>query len=261
MFHHCFLVVVVVLVAVVHGQEDGSSMSPSDNNNNTTGCPDPLQAILATLDCVEQEDPVCASAGYDAANFKKLHNGRDTNTVIDSGGAYWSGAFALVDLSLEYNHKINVLDSPNQASLRYVETVTMATGAEFGLEPCDESPWGETYLQYEHALVTVNDDCQMVLWDQYGDNEEQSAVDNAAATILSDPAIQCVFGMLPAEACVTVIAIDCRSPPPTTTMNYTSCEEDPTTSTNGETSASLSSQTLRWSTVVGWFVSVISFSV
>ena len=203
---------------------------PFAGAQNSTACPDPLTAILATLECVSKEDPVCASAGYDADNFKKYHNGVDTNTVIDAGGNFWSGAFALLDISLEYDHMIN-LATPNQASIRYKEIVKMTTGAEFGVEqPCTISPWGDTYIQHEHALVTVNDDCKMVTWDQYGDNEEQSAVDKAAGLIVSDPLVQCTFGRLPPEDCVNVTAINCRptSPTPTETNGddmSSSCRE------------------------------------
>jgi hypothetical protein len=38
---------------------------------------------------------------------------------------------------------------------------------------------GEVFLQHETALVTVNSDCQIEVWDQYGDDAEQQAVDEA----------------------------------------------------------------------------------
>ena len=162
-------------------------------NKVTSICGDPLTEILKTLDCVEKKEVECASKGY-SPTFKKFHNGIDTNTVIDTDGSYWSTAFALLDIYLDYNHKINI--GPNQASIRYKETVVMTNGTSLGLpEAKTEHPYNATFYQYEHALVTVDDDCKMDLWDQYGDNEEQKAVDSAAFTILCD------FGFLPIEVC------------------------------------------------------------
>ena len=54
-------------------------------------CSDPIAAIIATIQCVEQSNATCASAGYDSTNFTKLHNGIDTNIIIDSGGAFGGG--------------------------------------------------------------------------------------------------------------------------------------------------------------------------
>lgn len=156
-------------------------------------CPDPLESILATLECITEEDATCASAGYHSDRFRKLHNGVDTNTTIDGGGAFWTAAFSFVDLHLDYDHQLNV--GPNQASIRYIETVTMTDGSAFGLPPSTEYPFGQVYWQHEHALVTVDDECKMILWDQYGDNEEQRVVDEATNAIL------CAIGMMPAEAC------------------------------------------------------------
>jgi len=158
-------------------------------------CPDPLAAILATMQCVEDEDADCASAGYDSDNFIKLHNSIDTKTVIDSTGAYWSGAFGLIDISLDYDYKENI--GPNKASIRYIEKVVMTDGSDYGFPPLDTYPFGAVIYQYEHALVTVDDDCRMTLWDQYGDNKEQDEVNVAADTIL------CTLNFITGEKCVT----------------------------------------------------------
>mmetsp|Transcript_18394 Transcript_18394/g.34137 ORF Transcript_18394/g.34137 Transcript_18394/m.34137 type:complete len:246 (-) Transcript_18394:370-1107(-) len=169
------------------------------NAENATACPDPLSAILAILKCVEEENVTCASAGYNSAKFTKLHNEVDTNTTIDAGGDFWTAAFALVDLSLDINHKMNI--GPNRASIRYVEVVNFTTGVEFGLPSSTEYPFGQSFVQHEHALVTVDNDCKMTLWDQYGDNEEQSAVDDTAAALLLEPAVQCAWGLMTPEEC------------------------------------------------------------
>jgi len=177
-------------------------MVAAQGQNSSSSCPDPLAAILATLDCIEQEDPVCASQGYNSTEFKKFHNGVDTMTVIDAGGGFWSISFTLVDLSLDFDFQQNV--GPNQASLRYVEVVNTTNGVQLSLPPCSEYPYGQTFYQHEHALVTVDDDCKMTLWDQYGDNREQAAVDKAVAAIVREPAFQCLVGILPPEACANV---------------------------------------------------------
>ena len=57
-------------------------------------------------------------------------------------------------------------------------------------------------MQHEHALVTVNADCKMIKWDQYGDNIEQEQVGVAVnATLPYLPLyLACVQGPN-AEAC------------------------------------------------------------
>lgn len=225
--------------------------------NVTSYCPDPLGSILATLDCVEREDAACASAGYNASLFRKLHNGVDTNTTIDEGGMYWMGAFWFVDLQLDYNHQA-ILETPNMVSLRYVEVVNMTTGVEFGFDACNEYPWGQSYLQHEHAIVTVNDDCQMILWDQYGDNQEQANVDNALDAILADPAVGCRLGMLPADECSDkALTITCEADASPTTAplpNATLKEKCPPLG-NIDSGAWRVSLVISWCTVaVGLFV-------
>jgi len=129
-------------------------------------CWRPVRAVLETLECVQSEDAACAADGY-APGFVKLHNGIDTNTVI-SGPEYWAGAFQLIDIDLDINHVARV--SRDEISLRYVETVTFITG--------------DVFYQHEHALITVDEDCKMTLWDQYGDNAEQKAIDDKVIEIL-----------------------------------------------------------------------------
>ncbi len=164
-----------------------------------SGCEDPLTAILDILQCVKDSDATCAALGYNTVEFKKLHNGIDTNTVID-GADYWEGAFSLISIDFSYDHTVNI--GPNMASIRYIEKVTFTDGTAFGLPPSSEYPWSAKMDQHEHALVTVDDDCKMVLWDQYGDNAEQTAVDDASAAMVGD---LCSKGIFPPEFC---------SPPP-----------------------------------------------
>jgi hypothetical protein len=120
-------------------------------------CEAPIRAVMNTMNCIEQEDAQCAFDGY-AEGFLKRHNAVDSSTVI-AGPGFWSGAFYLMDFKLEYDQILRI--GPNQISVRYIETLTVPDGVQF--------------LQHEHALVTVNSDCKITLWDQYGDNVEQDA--------------------------------------------------------------------------------------
>mmetsp|Transcript_14180 Transcript_14180/g.21640 ORF Transcript_14180/g.21640 Transcript_14180/m.21640 type:complete len:230 (+) Transcript_14180:183-872(+) len=143
-------------------------------------CEDPVAAILETLRCIEQEEVRCASAGYNQRVFRKLHNGIDTNTKI--GRFFWIGGFALLDFKLAIDHVYQI--APNQVGIRYVETVTTTDGSSLFLKPSNEFPFSQTFFQHEHALVTVDENCKMVLWDQTGDNKEQTDVDNVADDIV-----------------------------------------------------------------------------
>ncbi len=57
------------------------------------------------------------------------------------------------------------------------------------------------FYQHEHALVTVDDDCRMILWDQYGDNKEQENVEDALDAVLA--AVLCLDNVLPIDLCST----------------------------------------------------------
>lgn len=138
-------------------------------------CLDPLSAVMETLACIEAEDAECASKGY-ASTFKKFHNGiEDESAAGLDTPIYWGNAFFVVDLALDYNF-VDTVDV-NQISLRYVESVKTLDVSKYTLENTTKAgPESVTLYQHEHALVTVNDDCQMVQWDQYGDNKEQADV-------------------------------------------------------------------------------------
>lgn len=122
-------------------------------------CSNPVGAVEGLLNCIEREWPICAARGY-ARSFKKLHNTVDTETPRPNA-FFWWGAFLFVDFKLDVDH-IALVDD-NQVSVRYVETVKFRDGDEF--------------LQHEHALVTLDNNCRLTLWDQYGDNQEQAVVD------------------------------------------------------------------------------------
>jgi len=146
------------------------------------GCEDPLAAIMQTLQYIDDGDPVSSAKGY-AHGFRKIHNGVDTGLDFgDDPAAFWEISFLLISLSFSFDHQVNV--GPNMASIRYIEGVQFTDGTVFGLPASDEYPFNTSYVQHEHALVTVDDDCKMLLWDQYGDNAEQDAVDDNADAII-----------------------------------------------------------------------------
>ena len=137
-------------------------------------CADPAAASVATTNCWATRDPECIEAGYNGT-VKKIHNGvvvreADPRTV-ETANFFLS--FATFH-PFQYLHVSNVPNVDNLASIRYIETVTLTDGTNFGLsEPQTEYPYNYTYTQLEHALVTVTDDCKIALWDQVGDDKEQ----------------------------------------------------------------------------------------
>ncbi len=128
-------------------------------------CEGPMEVVLDTLECIENGYPLCSARGY-SSDFVKLHNTIDTDTDVP-GAVFWFGAFLFADFAFDIDHV--ALVDVDQVSIRYIETVNLA---------------GQEYVQHEHALVTVDDNCRMVLWDQYGDDAEQAEVDDAIAELL-----------------------------------------------------------------------------
>lgn len=128
-------------------------------------CPHPEEAILNTIDCIEWENAVCASAGY-APNFAMYHNGERTD--VEMSAVWWVGAFFVLDFQLDIHYMEQIDD--DQVLLEYVETVT--------------TNQGDVFLQHETAYVTLNSACQIEVWDQYGDDAEQQAVADAVAELV-----------------------------------------------------------------------------
>jgi len=56
--------------------------------------------------------------------------------------------------------------------LRFVEITIIATGTDLGMLPSTTYLFGQTSVQREQALVAVDDDCELKLWDQYGDTKK-----------------------------------------------------------------------------------------
>lgn len=64
-----------------------------------------------------------------------------------------------------------------------MQTVVVDDGSSFGLAPSSENPFGATIYQHEHALVDIDDDCQLLLGEQYSDDQEQADVGVAVADL------------------------------------------------------------------------------
>lgn len=96
----------------------------------------------------------------------------------------WSVVFLAFDFSFDFKFFNN--PNVNEASVRYVQTITTTDGEPYGLEGY---PFGQTLLQHEHVIVTVDNDCKLVNWDQYGDNKEQTD----EGEVLND--LLCAIGM------------------------------------------------------------------
>ena len=95
---------------------------------------------------------------------------------------FWEGAFNVVIFSFDIGS--TSIPEENQASVTYVEEVVTTDGANFGLPASSEYPFGVTVLQHEHALIDVDDDCKILVWDQYGNNAEQTDMIAVVADLL-----------------------------------------------------------------------------
>lgn len=164
--------------------ENKKGKGKKKNKKKRPYCPNPLEAVLHTLSCIEAEDAICAATGYEPG-FVKLHNGIiDPGTCIpvapDSSELnciettnYWSSVFFLLDLRLDFDFMDHI--DANRISLRYVESVKTADLSRQIVPGLGNGPESQTIFQHEFVIVTVNSDCKMTMWDQYGDNIEQAA--------------------------------------------------------------------------------------
>jgi len=158
-------------------------------------CANPLEEIIRIMTCITNKDSACANTGYNWLRFNKYHNGQNTGVQIWPIDIYWSMAMKFSTFTLDYDYTKNI--GRNKASVRYVETVQMSDGTEFEMTPRNEYPFNQTIIQYEHALVTVDDSCKMTRWDQYGDNLEQSEVDDAMDAFFANQEVKCHLNMEP----------------------------------------------------------------
>lgn len=88
--------------------------------------------------------------------------------------------------SVDFTFDVRFTSNPckNRATVRYVQTVVVDDGSSYGLPPSDEYPFGATFYQHEHVIIDVDDDCKLLVWDQYGDDQEQTDVDVAVGDLL-----------------------------------------------------------------------------
>ena len=175
-----FLLPTLVLLTAGSSRATGNSCRKKGKR-----CNFPLDAVLKTMECIEAENAECSAAGYNP-DFVKKHNGIvANNTAGIHTPDYWQGAFTLVDLLLDINYESEDKQAETQqVNLRYVESVITTDGTDLALPPSSTFPFNQTLFQYEHAIVTVDSDCKMLEWDQYGDNAEQVAVDVVVGAIL-----------------------------------------------------------------------------
>lgn len=167
----------------------------SEAELTSSGCSDPLKAIIHTMDCIENKNSTCANQGYNWLTFSKHHNGKNANVRLWPVDIYWSMAMKFSTFILDYDHKMNV--GRNKASVRYVETIKFSNGTEFELEPSNVYPFNHTVIQYEHALVQVDNRCRIIRWDQYGDNQEQVDVTDAMDAFFANQGVKCHLKMEP----------------------------------------------------------------
>lgn len=188
----CFAVLSVHAARI---NRKATQQSASIDSASSKNCSDPLAAILHTLQCITDKDSSCANEGYNWLTFSKHHNMVNTGVRIWPIDIYWSMAMKFSTFTLDYDYMQNI--GTNKASVRYIETVDMSDGTDFELEPSNEYPFNATIIQHEHALVQVDNDCKMIRWDQYGDNKEQSEVDDAMDAFFANQDVKCHLNMEP----------------------------------------------------------------
>mmetsp|Transcript_58595 Transcript_58595/g.65551 ORF Transcript_58595/g.65551 Transcript_58595/m.65551 type:complete len:218 (+) Transcript_58595:77-730(+) len=155
-------------------EKKGKKSKDNKSSEKANICANPMEAVKKTLDCIEKEDLACAMAGY-SPDFTKIHNGIKDETAIGlDQPEFWGGAFFVVDLGLVYNFE-NQFDE-NRISIRYIESVRTLDVSNYFIPGLGNGPTAKEIFQHEHALITVDGDCKMVEWDQYGDNKEQTDV-------------------------------------------------------------------------------------
>lgn len=121
-------------------------------------CSDPIAAVLATMHCFINGDTRCIANSY-SDDFVLIHNGTPTDTNPHNE-LYWKYAFMYSDFTIDINHLMQIEE--DRVSARYIERLDFVNG--------------KTIYQHEHALITVDKDCKIKLWDQYGDSTEQEVM-------------------------------------------------------------------------------------
>merc|ERR1719384_176729 len=184
-------------INAMNAQVGSSGASLAAEEESSGACADPLTSIIETMTCITNKNSSCANLGYNWLRFNKYHNGKNAGVQLWPVDIYWSMAMKFSTFTLDYDYTQNI--GTNQASVRYVETVQMSDGTEFApqVEPSSTYPFNTTIIQWEHALVTVDNNCKMTRWDQYGDNKEQTDVDDAMDAFFAHQGVKCNLNIEP----------------------------------------------------------------
>lgn len=182
--------VAAMLVSTVSARVKGGAgdAEATKKKGKKNSCKDPVKAVLANIACFVAKDVDCsvAAAGPGA---KELRDEIDLETVPDE--EFWQTAFLYVDQKYE-TKQISTIGE-NQVSYRYIRTTITSDGAALGLPPSASYPFSETFIQHEHALVTVDDDCKVLVWDAYGGSQELMNQNEATSAMY----MSCLSGSTP----------------------------------------------------------------
>jgi len=161
----------------------------------SAACADPVAAVEKTLGCIETKDSACATQNYNWLLFSKHHNKQNVGLRLWPFDMYWTMALKFSTFKLVYDHKQNI--GTNKASVRYIEYIRFSNGTEFNIPANTIYPFDHQVIQYEHAIVSVDNSCKLTRWDQFGDNKEQVEVDDAMAVFMADERVKCDLSIHP----------------------------------------------------------------
>lgn len=129
------------------------------------------------------------------AKFTRSHNGKPAN--LRSAWpltSYWTQSLKFAKHSFRSDSMYrdeNV--GTNMAEVRFVDQIRTSDGTEFRLKSSNVYPFNATFFQHQHTLVTVDDNCKMIKWDQYGDNVEEKAESDVMAAFASNSNLKQCF--------------------------------------------------------------------
>ena len=105
---------------------------------------------------------------------------------------FWQGAFLYADYKYE-TKQISTIGENQVSYQEYIRTVITSDAAALGLPPSASYPFSETFIQHEHALVTVDDDYKVLVWDAYGGSQEFINLNEATSAMY----MLCLSGSTP----------------------------------------------------------------
>ena len=149
----------------------------SDKNSQT--CGNPEQAVMNMLACVEAGNTACVKASY-ASNFVMHHNEQEVH--FHTNPAFLTLSNTFMDYGFDVDHVVEI--GNNRVSTRFVETVKTTDGTTINRYPSSDYPFSQTFQQYKHALVELNGKCEIVLWNEYGDDVGQDMLNRATVDLM-----------------------------------------------------------------------------